>query len=332
MDRGTLDPGKILEMSGSYWMTCTLHAAVKLDLFTAIGDRHLSAAELAAEIDADPRALTMLLNALVALDLLRKRDGTYANGDIAAAFLAGTSPRYVGHMIMHHHHLVESWSHLDQAVKTGRAVRERVSFTDPEKRKSFLMGMFNSAMVAAPRIVRQVDLSGRRHFLDLGGGPGTYAIHFCLENPDLRAVVYDLPTTRPFAEETIARFNLSDRITFVEGDFVEKKLSGSYDAAWLSHVLHGEDPDTCRQMIVKAAGVLAPGGLLMVHEFILDDTLDGPLFPALFSLNMLLGTEGGQAYSQGQIMEMFTAAGLKDIRRIPVDTPGDSGIIAGIVP
>ena len=83
-------------------------------------------------------------------------------------------------------------------------------------------------------------------------------------------------------------------------------------------------------MIVrKAVSALEPGGLIMVHDFILNDTMDGPLFPALFSLNMLLGTDSGQSYSQQQITDMFVKAGVKNIKRIPIQTPNDSGIIAG---
>jgi hypothetical protein len=68
-----------------------------------------------------------------------------------------------------------------------------------------------------------------------------------------------------------------------------------------------------------------------VHDFILDNTMDGPLFPALFSLNMLLGTENGQSYSKKQIKKMLADAGVKDMQRIPIQTPNDSGIITGIV-
>ena len=109
-------------------------------------------------------------------------------------------------MIMHHHFLMESWSKLDEATQTGKQVRPRASFDDPTQREAFLMGMFNNAMLMAPRLVKEVDLSGKKHLLDLGGGPGTYAIHFCMENPNIKATVYDLPSTRPFAEKTIRQF------------------------------------------------------------------------------------------------------------------------------
>jgi len=101
---------------------------------------------------------------------------------------------------------MSGWSRLDQAVAGGApVVRKQVSKTDDEvQRESFLMGMFNLASMLAPGIAQQIDLSGRKRLLDLGGGPGTYAIHFCKQNPQLSGVVYDLPTTRSFAEKPSA--------------------------------------------------------------------------------------------------------------------------------
>jgi SAM-dependent methyltransferase len=232
---------------------------------------------------------------------------------------------------MHHHHLMESWSKLDQAVKSGKPQRTRSSYSKEEWRESFLMGMFNLAMGLAPQIVPAIDVSKRQHLLDLGGGPGTYAIHFCLNNEHLRATVFDLPTTRPFAEKTIRQFKLEDRIDFKDGNYLEDPVEGRYDVAWLSHILHGEGPDDCRMIIQKAVNALEPGGMIIIHDFILNNSMDGPLFPALFSLNMLLGTESGQSYSEAQIQDMLTAAGVSDIRRIAIQSPNDSGILLGIV-
>ena len=324
-------PGELLELSGYFWRTCTLHAAVKLDLFTCLGDEQLHVDEVAARLKVAPEAVQRLLNALVAMELLAKAGEQYTNTQSSKTFLSKKSPQYLGNIIMHHHHLVESWSQLDVSVQTGKPVRQRSSFSDEEWRESFLMGMFNMAMNMAPMIIPQIDISARRHLLDLGGGPGTYAIHFCRHNPDLRATVFDLPTTRPFAEKTIKRFDLSDRIDFQAGNYLEGEIDGRYDAAWLSHILHGEGPDSCRQIIQKAVAALEAGGIIIIHEFILNNTMDGPLFPALFSLNMLLGTDAGQAYSEQQLRDMLAAAGAKEIQRIPVQTPNDSGIITAII-
>jgi cyclopropane fatty-acyl-phospholipid synthase-like methyltransferase len=187
-------------------------------------------------------------------------------------------------------------------------------------------------MGIAPDVVKQVDLSGRSHLLDLGGGPGTYAIHFCLHNPDLRATVYDRATTAPFAKKTISQFGLGERIAYESGDYLVDPLEGAYDVAWLSHILHAEGPGACRLIIQKAVSALEAGGLLLVHDFILNNTGDGPLFPALFSLNMLVNTPEGQSYSEQEIRDMMAEAGLIKIRRLPFKGPTESGILAGQCP
>jgi SAM-dependent methyltransferase len=329
MGRSDWTTGEILDISGSYWRTCALHAAVELDLFTAIGATPLTVEELADRTQASRDGIERLLNALAAMGLVEKKDGRCACPPSIQRLLAKDSPDYIGHIILHHHHLMESWARLDESVRSGRAIRDRSSVGREEWRESFLMGMFNLAMAIAPRMAEAIDLSGRRRLLDLGGGPGTYAIHFCLKNPALAAAVFDLPTTRPFAEKTISRFQLNRRIDFSAGDYHSDGIPGRYDVAWLSHILHAEGPEACRNIIQKTVSALEPGGMIIIHEFILNDTLDGPLFPALFSLNMLLGTESGRSYSEAQLSAMLAAAGVRDIRRIPVQTPNDSGVIRG---
>jgi len=325
------NPEKLLKTSGDYWQACTLHAGVRLEVFSLIGGDQLRGEEMARLLGANARGVKMLLNALTAMGLLIKRDELYGNTSESKTFLVKGSAEYVGHIIMHHHHLVHAWAQLPQAVVRGKPVRKRFSFGESEERESFLLGMFNLAMLIAPKLTREIDLEGRHHFLDLGGGPGTYAIHFCLANPSLRATVFDLPTTRPFALQTIDRFDLSDRIHFLAGDYVEENVTGTYDVVWLSHVLHGERPEVCQRIVSKTVSALEPGGLILVHDFILDNALDGPLFPALFSLNMLINTEDGQSYSEAQITEMLSNSGVREIRRTPFRGPNDSGIISGIV-
>jgi predicted O-methyltransferase YrrM len=304
-----------------------LHAGVQLKIFSVIADNRLRAEEVAERLDASYRGISMLLDALAAMGLLVKRDSLFANTPEGQRLLREDSPGYVGHIILHHYHLVPAWSQLPKAVAAGRPVRHRFSFGEAQERESFLMGMYNLAMEIAPVVSTEIDLKGKEHLLDLGGGPGTYAIHFCLAHPGLRATVYDLPTTQPFAVQTIERFGLRDRIGFVAGDYVNEEIRGTYDVAWLSHILHGEGPEECEKIVKKTASAIKEGGLILVHDFILDDNGDKPLFPALFSLNMLINTDKGQAYTWAQIGEMLKKAGAKKIRRLGFRGPNDSAIM-----
>lgn len=323
----------LLRISNGYWAACALHAAVKLDLFTPLSACPHGEADLAALTECDRRGLSTLLKALAAIGLAERVDeSSWSASQLAAEYLSRTSPRYLGHILLHHHFLMPSWAHLDEAVREGGPIRERYAHGDEAERiESFELGMFDLAMRNGPVIAQGVDLSGRARLLDLGGGPGTYSIHFCLRNPELSAVVFDLPSTRPFAELTIARFGLEDRVSFVAGDYLGDPIPGRYDAAWLSHILHAEGPEECAVILAKAVSVLEPGGMLLVQEFILDDTETSPLHPALFSLNMLLGTRAGRSYSEGRIVDMLKAAGLCGIRRLPLDLPNGAGVMAGRV-
>lgn len=324
------NPGELLKLSGSYWETCVLHAGVKLDLFTPLADGPCTAAELSKKLVLDKRALIMLLDALVALQLLKKQGNEYVVTESAAPFLDSRSPGYLGHIIMHHHYLMEGWGHLDEAVRSGAPVRKRVTHEPSEdERKSFLLGMLNLALLNAPKVVSHIDLTGRRKLLDLGGGPGTYAIHFCRQNPQLNATVYDLPSTQPFAEATLKRFAMSERIDFIAGDFHEGPLPGGFDVAWLSHILHGEGAESCSGVLHNAVAALEPGGVLFVQDFILNEERTAPLFPALFSLNMLLGTPDGKSYSELEIVELLQQAGLSRIERLQIDLPNGAGIMYG---
>ncbi len=322
---------ELLKLAGGCWQPCTLHAGVKLDVFSHLASTPMTPAELADTLGVASRGLEMLLHALVAMDLLGKEEEHFFATDFSAAHLARQSPQYLGHIIMHHHFLVDGWSRLDEAIRWGHPVRKRSSHdTCGLERESFLMGMFNLASLLAPRVAAAIDLGGRRRLLDLAGGPGTYAIHFCRYNPELSAVIFDLPTTRPFAEQTVAGHGLSNRIDFVGGDLVADPIGSGFDVVWLSHLLHSEGPATCAAIVAKAAEALCKGGLLLVQEFILDDSRTAPLHPALFSLNMLIGTPQGQAYSQGELTAMLHQAGLDAVRRLPIELPNGAGILAAV--
>lgn len=324
-------PGQLLSTSSAYWRGCALQSSVRLKVYSAIAEKHISGEELSELLGSDVAATILFLDALSAMGLLVKDRGKYRNSPEANQFLVESSPNYMGHIILHHHHLLDGWAQLDQMVKTGKPVTRR-SYGEDVERESFIMGMFNLAMQVAPQVADQVDLSGKKRLLDLGGGPGTYSIHFCKANPELEAVIFDRPTTEPFARNTIAQFELNERIDFMAGNFLQDPISGgSYDVVWISHILHSNTPEQCHHIIKKCADSLSKGGMILIHDFILDDNKDGPEFPALFSLNMLLGDTGGRSYSQEELFDMLKQSGVKRPERHSFKAKNDSSIIYGIV-
>lgn len=318
---------ELLKTSSAYWRGSTLQAGVRLGVFSVIGGGKSTVGEIAAMLETDERATGYLLDALASMGLLTKKNDSYLNSRAAAVFLDKESPDYVGYIILHHHHLMDGWAQLDEAVTHGTPVVRR-SYGEEAEREAFLMGMFNLAMATGPKVAEAINLAECRHLLDLGGGPGTYAIHFCLANPEMHAVIYDRATTKPFAEKTVEKFGMAQRIRFVAGNFTQDPISGGpFDVAWLSHILHSNGPDECQQFIDKVVSVMEPGGRLLIHDFILNNDKAGPEFPALFSLNMLLNNPVGRAYSEEEIDAMLQRAGLSDIHRLSWLGPNGSAII-----
>ncbi|MCP4149230.1 MAG: methyltransferase, partial [bacterium] len=225
--------------------------------------------------------MNRLLNALAGMNLLEKNGALYTDTADSRLLLSKHSTGYTGFIISHHHSLSKTWSRLDEAISSGKSFRSDVTGLDDTQVENFLMGMHNTASLNAAAVIEKCDLSGTRRLLDLGGGPGTYAIRFCQKHPQLKAAVFDLPATRSFAEGNFAKHGLAERIEFIEGNFNNDAIPGQYDAIWMSHILHGEGDDACTGIIKKALAALAPGGKIIIHEFILENNRTEPLFPAL---------------------------------------------------
>ncbi|MCF8057011.1 MAG: SAM-dependent methyltransferase [Desulfocapsa sp.] len=323
--------GNLLSTSSAYWRGCALQAGVRLEIFTAIDDQDMTLVEVAEQTSTNQRGIEYLLNALSAMGLLSKEDNRYRNTEETRKLLCKNSPAYMGHIILHHHHILDGWAQLDAAVMTGAPIAKR-SYGEEVERESFLMGMFNLAMGIAPVIAEQIDLSGHHRLLDLGGGPGTYAIHFCLANPGLHAVIFDRPTTESFAAKTVANFGLTERIGFAGGDITTDHIPGGpYSVAWISHLLHSNGPEQSQEIIDKTVAAMAPGGVIMIHDFILDNSKDAPEFPALFSLNMLINNPAGRSYSEEELTAMLHNSGVRNINRHSFRGANDSSILYGTV-
>ncbi len=325
------DKKEILKTSNSYWRGCTLQAGVRLDVFSLLADEQLSLETIAEKTGTDQRGVESLLNGLAAMGLLHKKGDRYSNTEASLRLLHKDSPESLNHIILHHHNILDGWAQLDEAVRTGRPVETR-SYGIEEERENFLMGMFTLAMNIAPLVADKIDLSHSSRLLDLGGGPGTYGIHFCLANPHLKAAVFDRPTTEPFARKTVATYQLQDRIDFYGGDFTVDPLpEDGFDVAWLSHILHSNGPEACQALISQVVRILPKGGKILVHDFFLNDTRDGPEFPALFSLNMLVGTQKGRSYTEKEVRQMLENAGVSQLERLDFQGPNNSSIICATI-
>ncbi len=300
-----------------------LLTAIELDIFEALGVG-APAADIAHKVGTDPRATEMLLNALAAIGVVEKRNGIFRNTPEVTQHFTRRSPDDMRLAMMHIVHLWDRWSTLTECVRTGTTVSGRPSANWTE---AFIAAMHAFASHRAPAVVKAVDASDVRRMLDIGGGSGAYSIAFAQANPDLRAEILDVGDVVPIARRHIAEAGLSDRVKVREGDLRTSDFGTGFDLVWISAICHMLDEQENREFVARSCAALAPGGRIVISDFILDPDRTGPRQSALFALNMLVGTARGNTYTEAEYAEWLRAAGATGIRRIAM--PGPAHLIVG---
>jgi predicted O-methyltransferase YrrM len=320
MNRGEPAHDPVLRIMGAWQGPRVLMTANRMGIFPALGEAALTAEEVARRCHAHPRSTALLLNACAALGFLHKEGDRYANTPEALEALLPGKPTYLGDAIKHHEWLWNVWTHLEEAVRTNRPVRQRARPPEgAETWREFSLAMHNRAMRDGPILAETLDLSGKRQLLDCGGGVGTYSIFLARRYPRLRATVFDLPETIELAKGVIADFGLTDRVTTRAGNYFVDDLGEGYDAVLLSAVIHSMGPDACRQLLARCYRSLVSGGWVVVHEGLIDPEGTSPVRAALFSLNMLVNTGEGRSYSEQGITALMRDAGFvpRETRSLP---------------
>jgi len=312
MNEKTQAPDLIDRIASGYQAAHVLLAANRLGVFTEIGLGALSVDALAQTLDADPRAVRILCDALAALDLLVKEDGLYKNSSDVLNALLPDSPQSKIAILKHQAKIAERWGKLYDTVQTGKPVPDET--IDPrliKNERDFALAMADVGRISAVLTADALDLSNINHMLDIGGGPGLYSIEFAKRNPNLHATIFDDEKTLTVARENIEKAGLSERITAHAGNALEDELGEDYDFILISNVIHIFNEEVNRRLVQKCANALTQGGRLCVKDFLLEPDRTQPVWCALFAVNMLVNTDGGNCYTLDEIKEWFHKAGLQ---------------------
>ena len=280
-----------------------------------------TAKELSRTITTDERATTILLDACTALGLLKKTGNRYRNTNVAKQFLLPDSPFYQGDMLRHADALWQSWSGLDEVVRTGKPNR-----SGRRQHDVFIRAMHNSAALRVNDVMHALDLRTIKKALDLGGGPGTYSI--ALAKQGIAVTLFDLPDTLDVSREII-RGSGARNIDLIAGDFHFDDIGSGYDLVFISQILHSHSELENEALLTKVFGSLADGGTAVIHEFALDKTRAFPAAGALFSVNMLVNTMSGRCYAPEEMKPWMVKAGFTSVKRTSL---GDTVLISGKKP
>ena len=304
----------IRETSWGYRSAIILLTANRFRIFDQLAGEPSAVPQIAERLGLNDRALTIFLDALAAMGLLRKSGERFLVDPGVRDLLVTGGIRFQGNILDHRYNLLRRWIDLPRILEEGGPARIMRTKRTNEEWREFILGMVDVAGTSADAFLGALDLEGRRKLLDLGGGPGTYAIALCRRYPDLQAVLFDLPETVPIAKEQIERHRLTGRIETMTGDYMADPLGEGYDVILVSNILHSLSFGEIVGLLVKIRSAMTPGGLAVVRDFHLDESRTGPLESALFAVNMLVSTEGGNCYTPAEMEEALGKAGFVRVR------------------
>ncbi len=302
----------------AYRLPRIIITALELGLFTALGTETRDIEDLARELKVSGRGLGILCRNLAMAGLLVKRGARYRNSRLAATALNAAHPAYRSHyldLIAGHW---KDWGRLTEAVRSGKPLDDDEP-EDPDYRRKFTWAMHHRTMEIAPCIAAQLSLKSVQTLLDLGGGPGTYAMAFLAKNPSLRATVCDRPAALEVAKEIAATHRSGKRLSYLPLDLLSEDIPGAFDVVWYSNVLHIYSPEQNQALFRRVRQSLNPGGRFLIQDAFLHDR-EGlrPDDASLFAVSMLLFTETGDTYRAKDISQWLRDAGFSSTRILKV--------------
>lgn len=260
-----------------------------------------------------------------------KQDGCYALTPVSATYFSRNSSHYAGGMVLHSEMLQDSWEHLTEVVRTGRI---RHAEEGSENRGDFFSGFVDSlhAMnsVAAEAVARSLwnpKPPSPCRVLDVGADSGVWSLALAREVPHAEVTVADWPVvidrvTRKF----VARENMTDRYTYLSGDFHQADFGESaFDAAYLGHICHSEGVQDSRRLLQRLYRALLPGGRLVIADMLPDEKRRETTVPLLFAVNMPVNTDDGDTFTFREYQQWLEASGFGEIRAL--DVPALSPVI-----
>ncbi|MBD3174273.1 MAG: methyltransferase domain-containing protein [Armatimonadia bacterium] len=314
----------ILSQARAFMQSRILLTAAELDLFTILDDQPSSASRVADLLSGDLRALRMILDALVAMKLLAKSDGTYSCAEGIGPLLSAKSEESVLPMVLHMAGLYQSWGRLTQQAIGSPAEHESpVGLDDYGRLKAFIGAMHVVSHDRAKLTAQEVDPRSEERLLDVGGASGTFVMAFIEQAPGMKATIFDRPAVVEMARERLGKAGLLGQVELVAGDYNIDELPQGHDLALLSAIIHQNSPEQNQDLYYKVFRALEPGGRVVIRDHVMEPDRTEPPAGAIFAINMLANTEGGGCYTLEEIRKGLEQAGFEDVEVLRRDSVMD---------
>jgi len=317
MTKARVDTVRLQTMVKGFWESAALMSGVELGLFTAISQGQNTIAAAAAEMGIEPENAERLMTALTAMTMLERVGDSFTNAPDVERFLVQGTPSYAGPWMLFGKPQWNEWgeltAHLRQPKSAQRVLGKYDDSFTVEQARRYHEATYSIGMGAARRFHKQVDLTGRKRIMDLGGGSGCYCITAAKTYPEITAVVLDLPSVVVVTREFIGENEVSDRVTAEACDFTADALPNNADVGIMASNLPQYSREIIAAVVQRVHDALLPGGEFHLIGEILDDDRRGPIGPALWGLSEAVSESTGLAHSEADVIGYLADAGFGNV-------------------
>lgn len=316
-------PHSIVRYLFGSWAEQALKTAVELDIFTALSAQPETADSVAGRLNANPRGIAVLLEALNAMELLEKKGAAYQLTEASRLYLLPQSELFMGPYLRVNEELKQLWAGLADSIRQGRPqecvnLQEKAEVFFPHLAAAIFPMNFATAQALAEKLQVESLPAGAR-ILDLAAGAAVWSIPIAQRNGGLRVDALDFPATLATTKHFVEKYHLADRYEYLPGSWQQVALpENAYDIILLGHILHSEGRAESDRMLAGLQKSLKPSGRLVIAEFLTAPDRTGPLPALLFGLNMYLATEHGCVFSETELASMLEKHGYIQPERIPL--------------
>jgi predicted nicotinamide N-methyase len=311
------DTVRLQRISKAFWESAALMSAVELGLFTAIAEGNYSLESAAAAMAIEPVNAERLMTVLVAMNLLSREGDRFSNAADVERFLVAGKPTYAGPWMLFGKPRWDRWGNLTEHLRLRQDQQRRLGMYDDTftvaRAREYHAATYSIGMGAARRFHRQVDLSGRRKVMDLGGGSGCYCIVAARNHPGIKAEVLELPSVVVVTREYIEENGVQDAVSATVCDFTRDPLPRDADVAIMASNLPQYSRPIVADVIARVHAALLPGGEFHLIGEMIDADGCGPLAPALWGLSEAVSHSTGLAHSIEDCTGYFADAGFSNI-------------------
>lgn len=319
-------PARLMQLAWGFAPPLIIEAAVESGFFDAVAGRSMNASELAAATNCSERGVTAVMDSLIGLALAaRNQDGRYVLTAESQAFLTGTHPASLAPFFRHcSRDLMGAWPSITECVRTGQPVkRVDAEQSGAEFFRDFVEALFPIGYQAALAVARSVSFPPEAaiNVLDIAAGSGVWSIALAQSFPNARVTAVDWERVLPVTRKVTAQHGLAGRYKFVSGDILEADFGSGYDVATLGQILHSEGDRRSAELLKKVFRALKPGGTIVIADFLANEDRTGPPQALIFSVNMLVHTSTGRAFTFQEIAAWLAEAGFETPRLLDIPAP-----------